>query len=100
MGAKARRSDESAVGGIRRGATLEWPARAEPLVIGYSSVTSVFLPFRIARDLGVYKKEGLDTQQAYLPSWTSMTQAIFTREVAISPFNSGSVMSSGLPGSD
>lgn len=75
-------------------------ARAEPLVVGYSSVTSVFLPFWIAKEVGFYKKEGLDTQQVYIASSTTMAQAMFAREVAISTVNSGSVVSSGLQGGD
>ena len=35
---------------------------AEPLVIGYSAVSSVFLPFWIGKEAGFYKKEGLDAQ--------------------------------------
>ena len=73
---------------------------AEPLVVGYSSVTSVFLPFWIGNEAGFYKKEGLDVQLIYIASSTTMAQAMFAREVAISTVNSGSVVSSGLQGGD
>ena len=73
---------------------------AEPLVVGYSSVTSVFLPFWIGNEAGFYKKEGLDAQLIYIASSTTMAQAMFAREVAISTVNSGSVVSSGLQGGD
>ena len=33
---------------------------AEPLVVGYSAVSSVFLPFWIGKEVGYYKKEGLN----------------------------------------
>jgi ABC-type nitrate/sulfonate/bicarbonate transport system substrate-binding protein len=74
--------------------------RAEPLVIGYSSVTSVFLPFWIGTENGFYKKEGLDTQLVYIASSTTMAQAMFARQVAISTVNSGSVVTSTLQGGD
>jgi ABC-type nitrate/sulfonate/bicarbonate transport system substrate-binding protein len=73
---------------------------AEPLVIGYSAITSVFSPFWIGKELALYKSEGLDTQLVYIPSSTTMAQAMFAREVAISTVNSGSVVSSGLQGGD
>src|SRR4029079_8536753 len=73
---------------------------AEPLVVGYSSVTSVFLPFWIGHEAGFYKKEGLDAQLIYIASSTTMAEEMFAREVAISTVNSGSVVSSGLQGGD
>ena len=75
-------------------------AGAQTTVIGYSSVTSVFLPFWIGKETGLYKKEGLDVQLVYIPSSTTMAQAMFAREVAISTANSSSVVSSGLQGGD
>ena len=73
---------------------------AGPLVVGYSAVTSVFLPFWIGKENGFYKKEGLDTQLVYIASSTTMAQAMFAREVAISTVNSGSVVTSTLQGGD
>jgi ABC-type nitrate/sulfonate/bicarbonate transport system substrate-binding protein len=64
-------------------------AHAEPLVIGYSAVSSVFLPFWIGKEVGFYKKDGLDAQLVYIASSTSMAQAMFARQVAISSVNSG-----------
>ena len=75
-------------------------AAAEPVVVGYSSVTSVFLPFWIGKENGFYKKEGLDTQLVYIASSTTMAQAMFARQVAISTVNSGSVVTSTLQGGD
>jgi ABC-type nitrate/sulfonate/bicarbonate transport system substrate-binding protein len=71
-------------------------AAAGPLVVGYSSVTSVFLPFWIGKENGFYKKEDLDTQLVYIASSTTMAQAMFARQVAISTVNSGSVVTSTL----
>ena len=75
-------------------------ARAEPLVVGYSAVSSVFLPFWIGKEVGFYKKEGLDAQLVYIASSTTMAQAMFARQVAISSVNSGSVVTSTLQGGD
>jgi ABC-type nitrate/sulfonate/bicarbonate transport system substrate-binding protein len=75
-------------------------AFAEPLVVGYSAVTSVFLPFWIGKEMGFYKKEGLDAQLVYIASSTTMAQAMFARQVAISTVNSGSVVTSTLSGGD
>src|SRR5262245_66642819 len=80
--------------------TLSSFVAAEPTVVGYSAVTSVFLPFWIGKEAGFYKKEGLDAQLIYIASSTTMAQAMFARQVAISTVNSGSVVSSGLQGGD
>jgi len=85
--------------------TLLWAgvatwAMAEPVVVGYSAVTSVFLPFWIGKEMGFYKKEGLDAQLVYIASSTTMAQAMFARQVAISTVNSGSVVTSTLAGGD
>ncbi|MSP39906.1 MAG: ABC transporter substrate-binding protein [Deltaproteobacteria bacterium] len=86
------------------GALLSLPlggdAGAEPVVLGYSAVTSVFLPFWIGKEMGFYKKEGLDAQLVYIASSTTMAQAMFARQVAISTVNSGSVVTSTLQGGD
>ena len=73
---------------------------AQTTVVGYSSVTSVFLPFWIGTEMGFYQKEGLDVQLVYIPSSTTMAQSMFAREVAISTANASSVVSSGLQGGD
>ena len=70
------------------------------LVVGYSAVSSVFLPFWIGKEVGFYKKEGLDAQLVYIASSTTMAQAMFARQVAISSVNSGSVVTSTLQGGD
>lgn len=75
-------------------------AAAQTTVVGYSAVTSVFLPFWIGKEAGLYKKEGLDVQLVYIASSTTMAQAMFAREVAISTVNSGSVVNSTLQGGD
>lgn len=54
-------------------------ALAEQLVVGYSAVSSVFLPFWIGKEAGFYKKEGLDAQLVYIASSTTMAQAMFAR---------------------
>ena len=73
---------------------------AQPTVIGYSAITSVFLPFWIGNEAGLYKKEGLDVRLIYIASSTTMAQAMFAREIAISTVNSGSVVNSTLQGGD
>lgn len=80
--------------------TLSSFVGAESTVVGYSAVTSVFLPFWIGKEAGFYKKEGLDAQLVYIPSSTTMAQAMFARQVAISTVNSGSVVNSTLHGGD
>ena len=75
-------------------------AHAQPVVFGYSAITSVFLPLWIGKEAGIYKKEGLDVQLVYIPTSSTMGQAMFAREVHISTVNSTTVVQSGLQGGD
>ncbi|MBM4260049.1 MAG: ABC transporter substrate-binding protein [Deltaproteobacteria bacterium] len=74
--------------------------RAQPVVFGYSSITSVFLPLWIGKEAGLYKKDGIDVQLVYIPTSSTMGQAMFAREVHISTVNSTTVVQSGLQGGD
>ena len=58
-------------------------ASAEPLVVGYSAVSSVLLPFWIGKEAGFYKKEFIDSQLVYIASSTTMAQAMFARQFTI-----------------
>lgn len=75
-------------------------AHAQPVVFGYSSITSVFLPLWIGKETGLYKKEGLDVPLVYIPTSSTMGQAMFAREVHISTVNATTVVHSGLQGGD
>ena len=58
------------------------------------------MPFWIGKEVGFYKKEGLDAQLVYIASSTTMAQSMFARQVAISSVNSCSVVTSTLQGGD
>ncbi len=75
-------------------------SRAEKLVVGYSAVSALYLPFWIAKDAGLYKQEGLDADLIYISSSSTMAQAMLARQVAISTANGQVVVDSRLQGGD
>ncbi|MBI4527954.1 MAG: ABC transporter substrate-binding protein [Deltaproteobacteria bacterium] len=81
---------------------LLFPAtgNAQKVVIGYSSVSSLYLPFWAAKEVGFYKQEGVDADLIYISSSSTMAQAMLAKEVHISTANSQVVVDIGLQGGD
>lgn len=79
---------------------LPGTSRAEKAVVGYSSVSALYLPFWAAKEVGFYKQEGLDADLIYISSSSTMAQAMLARQVAISTANSQVVADTGLQGGD
>ncbi len=75
-------------------------SRAAKVVVGYSAVSALYLPFWAAKDLGFYKQEGLDADLIYISSSSTMAQAMLARQVAISTANGQVVVDTGLQGGD
>ena len=81
---------------------LTFPATgtAQKVVIGYSAVSALYLPFWAAKDVGFYKQEGVDADLIYISSSSTMAQAMLAREVHISTANSQVIADAGLQGGD
>jgi NitT/TauT family transport system substrate-binding protein len=75
-------------------------ARAQKMVVGYSAVSALMAPYWVMKEAGLFKQEGLDTDLIYIPSSSTIAQAMLAGSVAISSANSQVVVDSGLGGGD
>lgn len=75
-------------------------ARAQKLVVGWSAVSALNAPYWVIKEAGFFKQEGLDADLIYIPSSSTMAQAMLAGEVAISSANSQVVADIGLQGGD
>lgn len=77
-------------------------ASAQPakLNVGYSAISADQLPAWMAKETGIFKKNGLDVQLIYFTGGTTAVQALLSGEVPISQVAGPAVVNSGLAGSD
>ena len=73
---------------------------AQKFVHAYSSISALNATFWIIQDAGIAKQEGLDTDLVYIPSSSTVAQAMLAGEVVISPANGQVVSDVGLQGGD
>ena len=70
------------------------------LTAGYSSVSTSFLPLWIAKETGIFKKNGLDVQMVFFNTGTIAVQALLSGDSPISHTAGSGVINSVLGGSD
>jgi NitT/TauT family transport system substrate-binding protein len=73
---------------------------AEPIRIGYSSISGAYIGIWVAHDAGLFQKEGLEDQIILIPSGSQLAQVIVAGEIDIGSLNGSSVMAAGLKGAD
>jgi NitT/TauT family transport system substrate-binding protein len=75
-------------------------AQLTKLNVGYSAISAEQLPAWIAKEAGIFKKNGLDVQLIYFTGGTTAVQALVSGEVPISQVAGPAVVNSALAGSD
>src|SRR5215467_13584796 len=75
-------------------------AQLTKLNVGYSAVSEEQLPAWIAKESGIFEKNGLDVQLIYFTGGTTTVQALVSGEVPISQVAGPAVVNSALAGSD
>jgi NitT/TauT family transport system substrate-binding protein len=75
-------------------------AQLTKLNVGYSAISADQLPAWMAKETGIFKKNGLDVQLIYFTGGTTAVQALVSGEVPISQVAGPAVVNSGLAGSD
>ena len=73
---------------------------AQKYVQAFSSISALNSTFWIIQDAGFGKQEGIDTELVYIPSSSTVAQAMLAGEVMISPANGQSIADVGLQGGD
>jgi NitT/TauT family transport system substrate-binding protein len=68
--------------------------------VGYSAISAEQLPAWIAKETGIFRKNGLDVQLIYFTGGTTAVQALVSGDVPISQVAGPAVVNSALAGSD
>jgi len=71
-----------------------------PLIVAYSAISYDQLPAWIAKDAGLFAKNGLDVQLVYFTGGTTAAMALVSGDVAISQNAGPEVVNAHLAGSD
>src|SRR6516165_7630012 len=75
-------------------------AQGTKLNVGYSAISEEQLPAWIAKETGIFEKNGLAVQLIYFTGGTTTVQALVSGEVPISQVAGPAVVNSALAGSD
>jgi len=73
---------------------------ADRLRIAYSSISAAYTGIWVARDAGLFAKEGLEDQIIFIPSATQLAQVLVAGDVDIASLGGGPVMAASLSGAD
>src|ERR1700741_3428408 len=75
-------------------------AQSIKLNVGYSAISEEQLPAWLAKETGIFQKNGLDVQLIYFTDGTTAVQALVSGEVPVSQVAGPAVVNSALAGSD
>jgi NitT/TauT family transport system substrate-binding protein len=77
-------------------------ASAQPtkITVGYSSIAAGQLPAWVAKEAGIFAKNGLDVQLVYLRAATTATMALLSRQTPISQLAGPAIVGASLRGAD
>ena len=75
-------------------------AQSTKLNVGYSAISAEQSPSWVAKETGIFQKNGLDVQLIYFTGGTTAVQALVSGEVPISQVAGPAVVNSGLAGFD
>jgi ABC-type nitrate/sulfonate/bicarbonate transport system substrate-binding protein len=79
--------------------SVAW-AQLTKVTVGYSAIIAAHLPVWLAKDAGIFAKNGLDAQVVYFRSGATVVMALLSRETPISQVGGASVVSASLRGAD
>jgi NitT/TauT family transport system substrate-binding protein len=68
--------------------------------VGYSSTASAEIPAWLAKETGIFAKNGLDVQLVYFRGGTTATMALLSRQTPISQGSGQVIVNAGLRGAD
>jgi NitT/TauT family transport system substrate-binding protein len=75
-------------------------AQLTKLTVGYSSTASAELPAWLAKETGIFAKNGLDVQLVYFRGGTTATMALLSRQTPLSQGSGQVIVNAGLRGAD
>ena len=75
-------------------------AQLTKLIAGYGSISSAQFPAWVAKEAGIFRKNGLDVELVFFRGSTTAVMALLARETPISQVTGPPVVSASLRGSD
>jgi len=75
-------------------------AQLTRMTVGYSAMTSAHLPAWVAKETGIFAKNGLDAQLVYVRGGATVMMALLSRETPISQVGGSSIVGASLRGAD
>jgi NitT/TauT family transport system substrate-binding protein len=75
-------------------------AQLTKVTVGYSAVAAGHFPAWMAKESGIFHKNGLDVQLVYFRGGTTAMMALLSRQTPISQLGGPAVVSAGLRGAD
>ena len=75
-------------------------AQLTKLITGYGSISSAQFPAWMAKESGIFRKNGLDVELVFFRGSTTAVMALLARETPISQVTGPPVVSASLRGSD
>src|ERR671924_1184126 len=75
-------------------------AQLTKLTVGYGSISTNHFPAWMAKEAGIFRKNGLDVQLVYFRGGTPAMMALLSRETPISQLGGPAIVSASLRGSD
>ena len=75
-------------------------AQLTKVAVGYSAIAAGHLPAWVARETGIFAKNGLDVQLVYFRAGTTATMALLSRQTPISQLGGPAIVSASLRGAD
>ena len=75
-------------------------AQLTKMTVGYSAMTSAHLPAWLAKETGIFAKNGLDVQLVYVRAGTTVVMALLSNQSQISQVGGSSIVGASLRGAD
>ena len=75
-------------------------AQLTKMTVGYGSISAAQLPIWIAKEAGIFSKNGLDVQLVFFKGSTTAVMALLSRETPISQVTGPPIVNAGLRGGD
>ena len=80
--------------------TYSATAQTTKLNVGYSAISGDQLPAWVAKEAGIFQKNGLDVQLVYFTGGTTAVMALISADTPLSQVAGSAVVNSVLSGSD
>jgi ABC-type nitrate/sulfonate/bicarbonate transport system substrate-binding protein len=75
-------------------------AQMTKLTVGYSAISGDQLPAWVAKETGIFEKNGLDVQLVFFTGGTTAVMALVSADTPISQVAGAGVINSAMAGSD